>query len=495
MSQRLQLQTARSQLARRVAATARAKRLFGRGERILVAVSGGPDSVALLSVLTALAPSWELALRAVHINHGLRGMESDEDAAFVADLCNRLGVELVSERVPLTGPAVRRKGRSLQEDAREARYAAMTRVATVHRVDKIALGHTADDQAETLMMWMLRGAGTAGLAGIPPTRRPLFTRPLLDVSRAEILTYLEAQDLAFRVDSSNAKALYLRNRIRHELLPALKRFNPRVLEVLKRQAEILREEDLCLEQFVSEHLARLTRESLAGEVVVDRAGLLALPLALQRRMVRTLIRRTSGVLMGPSFGAVTAVLERVVHGRSGSAIAVQGTLVAREYANIRFRPSHSTTKDGRTSETVEKTAAVTLVLPVPSTIRWPLTGQMIRVSLGSVSPVNPAAVPTPSRNTAIFDADRFTMDLAVRSWLPGDTFQPLGMHGQRKKLQDYFADIKLPREERRRVPLLVAPEGILWVGGHRPDHRFCTTPSTTRTLIAELTDGGPDRGD
>jgi len=495
MSQSVQPQTARSQLARRVAATARAKGLLRPGDRVLVAVSGGPDSVALLSVLTALAPSWDLTLQAVHVNHGLRGAESEEDASFVAGLCDRLGVALAIERVTLTGPAGRRKGRSLQEQAREARYAAMVRVATVLRMDKIALGHTADDQAETLMMWMLRGSGTAGLAGIPPARGPLVIRPLLDVGRAEIMAYLEAQGLPFRVDSSNAKPLYLRNRIRHELLPALKRLNPGLLGVLKRQAEILREEDLCLEQFVSEHLARLTRESLAGEVVVDRAGLLALPLALQRRMVRTLIRRTSGVLMGPSFGAVTTVLERVVHGRSGSAIAVQGTLVAREYANIRFRPSHSTTKDGRTSETGEKTAAVTLALPVPSTIRWPLTGQMIRVSLGNISPVNPAAVPTPSRNTAIFDADRFTMDLAVRSWLPGDTFQPLGMHGQRKKLQNYFADIKLPREERRRVPLLVAPEGILWVGGHRPDHRFCTTPSTTRTLIAELTDGGPDRGD
>ena len=308
MSQSVHPQTARSQLAGRVAATARARGLLRPGDRVLAAVSGGPDSVALLSVLAALAPSWDLTLQAVHVNHGLRGAESDEDASFVAGFCDRLGVALAIERVTLVGPAGRRRGRSLQEQAREARYAAMVRVATALRMDKIALGHTADDQAETLVMWMLRGSGTAGLAGIPPSRGPLVIRPLLDVGRAEIIAYLEAQGLPFRVDSSNAKPLYLRNRVRHELLPVLKRFNPGLLGVLKRQAEILREEDLCLDQLVSEHLTRLTREDSAGEFVVDRAGLLALPLALRRRMVRTLIRRTSGLLQGPTFGAVAGTM-------------------------------------------------------------------------------------------------------------------------------------------------------------------------------------------
>ncbi len=484
MRQSVQPQTARSQLARRVAATARAKGLLRPGDRVLAAVSGGPDSVALLSVLAALAPSWNLTLQAVHVNHGLRGAESDEDATFVAGLCDRLGVALAIERVTLTGPAGRRKGRSLQERAREARYAAMVRVATVLRMDKIALGHTADDQAETLMMWMLRGSGTAGLAGIPPARGPLVIRPLLDVGRAEIMAYLEAQGLPFRVDSSNAKPLYLRNRVRHELLPVLKRFNPGLLGVLKRQAEILREEDLCLDQLVFEHLARLTREDGAGEFVVDRAGLLALPLALRRRMVRTLIRRTSGLQQGPTFGAVAAVLDRVVQGRSGAATAVAGVLVAREYGSIRFR-----------SSVPEGTEAVSLPLPVPSTIRWPLTGQTIRVSLRDLSSAHPPTIPTPSRSVAILDADLFTMELVVRSWAAGDAFRPLGMRGRRKKLQDYFADMKLPRAARRRVPLLVAPEGILWVGGHRPDHRFCATAASTRIVIAELLDPSPNGGD
>src|SRR5881296_3217097 len=269
MSQSVHPQTARSQLAGRVAATARARGLLRPGDRVLAAVSGGPDSVALLSVLVALAPSWDLTLQAVHVNHGLRGAESDEDASFVAGLCDRLGVALTIERVTLAGPAGRRRGRSLQEQAREARYAAMVRVATALRMDKIALGHTADDQAETLVMWMLRGSGTAGLAGIPPSRGPQFIRPLLDYSRADIVAYLETQGLEFREDSSNAKLLYLRNRVRHELLPTLKRFNPAVLKVLGRQAEILREEDLCLQHSVSAHLAQMACQDAEGTVVVD----------------------------------------------------------------------------------------------------------------------------------------------------------------------------------------------------------------------------------
>lgn len=489
MRQSVQAPGAPSKLARRVAATARARGLLKPADRVLVAVSGGPDSVALLSVLSALARSWDLTLQAVHVNHGLRGAESDEDASFVTGLCDRLGVPLVIERVPLRGPAGRRRGRSLQEEAREARYDAMVRVATALRMDKIALGHTADDQAETLVMWMLRGSGTAGLAGIPPARGPLVIRPLLDIGRAEITAYLEAQGLPFRVDSSNAKPLYLRNRIRHELLPALKRFNPGLLGVFKRQAEILREEDLYLEQVAIEHLARLTREAAAGECVVDRAGLLALPLALRRRVVRTLIRQTSGRVQGPRFGAVTAVLDRVVEGRSGAAITVPGAHVAREYGSIRFRSSGRTTADAPGSE------AASLPVPVPSTIRWPLTGQTIRVTLRDLSSAHRPALPPPSQSVAVLDADRFTLELAVRSWESGDAFRPLGMQGRRKKLQDFFADMKLPRAARRRVPLLVAPEGILWVGGHRPDHRFTATAASRRILIAELRDPASNGGD
>ncbi|HET8580020.1 MAG TPA: tRNA lysidine(34) synthetase TilS [Nitrospiraceae bacterium] len=487
MNQRHRLQTMLSPLASRVAEVARARRLFRPGDCVLAAVSGGPDSVALLSLLTELAPSWKLVLWAIHLNHGLRGAESDEDARFVASLCEQLGVELITERVDVTDSARRRSRQSLQEYAREARYKVMQRVGHALGADKIALGHTADDQAETLLMWLLRGSGTTGLAGIPPSREPLFIRPLLDYNRADIVSYLQTQKLEFREDSSNANLLYLRNRVRHELLPTLKRFNPAVLKVLARQVEILREEDHCLQQWVAQRMARMASQDTDGTVLVDRASLLALPVALQRRTVRTLIRQTSGIMKAPTFGAVAAVLDQVVQGRSGSAITVQGIQIAREYGRIQFRPCRAILNT--------RIRTCSLALPVPSTLRWPLTGKMIQVRVGSSAVAEQLAASIHPPSIAIFDANRFTMKLLVRSWRPGDIFQPLGMGGRRKKLQDYFTDIKLPREERCRVPLLVAPEGILWVVGHRPDHRFYATASTKRTLVAQLLDFMSPKGD
>ncbi|MGH7166676.1 MAG: tRNA lysidine(34) synthetase TilS [Nitrospiraceae bacterium] len=492
----MHLQRATAALLRRVSASLRAKQLVEPGARILVAVSGGPDSVALLSLLTALAPSWNLTLLGVHINHGLRGDESEEDARFVSALCERLGIRLVIERVDLAEAAARPKGQSLQELARDRRYAAMARVASELSADKLALGHTADDQAETLIMWMLRGSGTGGLAGIPVARGPLFIRPLLEITRAEILEYLTAEGITFRSDSSNTASLYLRNRVRHGLLPAFKRFNPGVVKVLMRQADILREEDRCLERLTAAHLTALSCTEADGRVLVDRDGLLALPLALQRRVIRAVIRRVTGMNKGPTFGAVRTVLERVVQGQTGCSITVQDALIAREYNRVRFGPARRARDGGQKTGRVGGTRPAALTVGVPSSQIWEPTGQSMRLSFGKSPAVGCGSGPNRTSHQALLDADRFTMPLLIRSWQPGDAFRPFGMGGRRKKLQDLFADLKLPREQRGRVPLLVAPEGILWVAGLRADERFAATASTTRTVIAELLDStvGPGAG-
>ena len=438
----------------------------------------------MLAVLAELAPSWRLDLHAVHVNHGLRGEEAEEDARFAARLSAQLGVPFRCEPVDLTTGRV--KGRSLQEWAREIRYDRLTQVGRDLTVHRIALGHTADDQAETLLMWMLRGAGTAGLGGIPPAREGRFIRPLLEVSRSEILEYLEARALPYRTDSSNVSPKYLRNRIRHELIPALKRFNPSIVEVLRRQAELFREDDRCLEQWVSEQ-SPLVMSSEGPDRILDRAGLLALPLALQRRLTRALIRQMSGVPNGPSFRAVASVLERVVHGRSGSALTVQRLRIARQYDRILFsRVDHGL---------APMEEAVPQALRVPSVTSWPPTGQSIRIHLEAASRVQSGGAPRDPTRRVLLDADRLTTGrLVLRTWQPGDWFQPMGMQGRRKKLQDFFADLKVPRHDRARVPLVVAPEGIVWIAGARADHRFRATPATARYLIVELLDGLSEAG-
>lgn len=485
MTPQLERKATRHKLERHVAASARARQLFAAGDHVLVAVSGGPDSVALLSVLASLAPAKRLTLSALHINYGLRGEESEEDARFVSHLCAELGVPLTCERIDLSHASNQSKGMSLQTRAREARYAALQRTAVARGAAKIALGHTADDQAETLVMWMLRGSGAAGLAGIRPVRDAVYVRPLLDVSRTDVLAYLNAKGVPFRMDSSNAKPLYLRNRIRHELLPLLKQFNPAVVEALTRQADILRDDDRCLEQWASEWIVRHVQRGDDRSLAVPRTALRELPVALQRRVIRRVMQQAANSPYSPTFGAAEAVLEKIVRGRSGSSLALRGASVAREYERVRFSPKRTA---GRHAGGGVSDRAVSLCPSVPSATVWPPTGQVIRLSYAPASSDGTGdGTGTPAgTQIARFDADRFMHQLVVRSWKAGDVFHPQGMGGRRKKVQDYFCDIKLPRERRAGVPLLVAPEGILWIVGHRADQRFRVTPSTRRILVAEI---------
>jgi tRNA(Ile)-lysidine synthase len=479
MTTQLARKPARNRLERHVAASAGSRHLLAEGDHLLVAVSGGPDSVALLSVLASLAPSKRLTLSALHLNYGLRGEESDEDERFVTRLCAELEVPLIRERVDLSGASGAGNAGSLQARARDVRYASLRRTAAAIGASKIALGHTADDQAETLLMWMLRGSGAAGLAGIKPLRDAVYVRPLLDVSRAEILSYLKAKGLPYRTDSSNAKPIYLRNRIRQELLPLLKRFNPAVVGALTRQADILRDEDACLDQCVSEWIGRHVTAADDRSLAMPLDALLDLPIALQRRVLRRVMQRVAGAPHAPTFGAADSVLQKVVKGRSGSSLGVRGAVVLRDYQFIRLFPA---THAGRLREDRASGRTVSLPVDVPSTLAWPPTGEVIRLRFaGAGDGQGPAG-----RQVARFDADRFTPRLVVRSWQAGDAFCPLGMAGRRKKLQDYFSDSKLPRARRAEVPLLVAPEGILWVAGYRADHRFRVRPSTTRIVTAEL---------
>ena len=235
--------TVRPALLTSLIRTVRQQQLFLPGQHLLVAVSGGPDSVALLSLLHRLARSWRLTLTVVHCNYGLRGAESDGDESFVHTFCRERQLPLVIHRPTLVK---RRQRSSLQAAARDARYGFMKQLAQELGADGIAVGHTANDQAETLLMWMLRGAGMTGLAGMPYAREDRIIRPLLAATREEVVAYLDDEGLTYRRDSSNEKPLYHRNRIRKELLPVIMRLAPAAVRVLQRQADLLREDEQYL---------------------------------------------------------------------------------------------------------------------------------------------------------------------------------------------------------------------------------------------------------
>jgi tRNA(Ile)-lysidine synthase len=451
--------------------------LCAPGDRIVVAVSGGPDSVALFRCLVALQARWNWNLYIGHVDHGFRGAESERDANFVEALAEKFGVPVNICRLHLNKQDAKLKKQSLQEYARTARYHALEAMVRDWEATKLALGHTADDQAETVLMWMLRGCGTGGLGGIPPKRGASVVRPLLEIPRAEIVGYLQERQEEFKLDSSNIQAVYLRNRIRQNLIPQLKQYSMGIVNVLTRQAHMLRDDHAYLEELAVEAFQRTCVADSTGERQFDRVALLGVPLPIRRRVVRQSLQQVIKNAQSPRFDIVERVLDRLEHGQSGWTIECNGVLVHQEYDRLVIRR-----REERNLPTSEFSGLGVVPLPIPGEVVWSPTGQRITASMKSMTEIE-GHVHTLETH---LDPSTFTPELRLRSWMPGDIFCPKGFGGRQKKLQDFFSDMKLPRSQRTKVPLLVAPEGIVWVGGLRADERFQASPSITSVVVAKM---------
>ena len=439
----------------------------------MVATSGGPDSVALLSILHHLRPHWNLTLTAVHCNYGLRGAESEEDQQFVETLCQSLTVPL-----HVRAARIRTQGRttSLQAEARDIRYRLMQEIGMMCGADRIAVGHTADDQAETVLLWMLRGAGLAGLSGMPAVRDDAVVRPLYETTRQEILTYLHTVGLSYREDSTNAKPLYLRNRIRREVIPLLTQLVPSSIKALCRLADLCRADDRYLDQDAAARTASAVKWDSAGAWTLDRRTLVDLPLPLQRRCLRQLLRRSAPQQPPPSFHRIEQVRRLASSPESDCRVDMKvGSIVVTTQA-LRFIPFPAGRRYDRRHWDAD---APRTSIPIPGELIWPGTGQRLQVQLQGYGSRQASL----GRERILVDADQVTHSLTVRSWLPGDRFCPRGMGGHSKKLQDFFTDMKIPMAQRDRVPLVVAPEGILWIVGYRQDERWVPTSLTARCLV------------
>jgi len=314
---------------RQVTATVRRRSLLHPGATALVAVSGGADSVCLLALLQemrerALLPG--IVLRIAHVNYGLRGDESEGDETFVRALGATLGVPVSCERVCLV-PA---SGTTLQSRARDARYAWFTRLLQEYGTMSVATGHTADDQAETVLLWLMRGAGMSGLAGIPAKRTMAdgtsIIRPLLGVTRQQVLEYLTFRGLSYRSDSSNNQLRYRRNRIRREVVPVLRAMNPRIVEVLARGADLLSADASWLDEIEGERWRVVAKDTALGRVALDSVLLAAEPLAMQRRLVKRALAVARGRATGLTFRHVNDILERVLAGAQGVGLNLPGGL-------------------------------------------------------------------------------------------------------------------------------------------------------------------------
>jgi tRNA(Ile)-lysidine synthase len=432
------------------------RRLLPRGGRVLVAVSGGADSVALLRCLHERAGELGISLAAAHLNHGLRGGASDGDAAFVGRLAARLGIPLVEEKADVRRRA-KEQGASLEMAARDARYEFFARAARTVGARAVATAHTADDNVETVLLRLARGTGLAGLCGIPrvATQNGLrIVRPMLEVTRGDVLRFLRARRATWREDASNDDMAFLRNRVRHEILPLLaRRLNPRIGEAILRMTDVLREED--------EWMDRLCRP-LAGRALRADGGLTVRtlrgqPAAARRRVLRQWLLAAGVPVPGVDFDAVRRADGLLQSDRrAGRADAGGGWRVARRGAVLYVGNPLATSAD----------AAVEAVLNVPGETVLPGIGLRVAVRVGRGIKRGHGSVgrlPAEGSVSARAVGDK---PLVLRFWRDGDRMKPLGMKGT-KKLQDIFTDAKIPPAERRQMPLLECGGEIVWIPGYR----------------------------
>jgi tRNA(Ile)-lysidine synthase len=436
----------------------------GRGDRLVVAVSGGVDSMVLLDVLVRLASRLDLRLHVAHIHHGLRGASADRDAALVSTEAARCALPVSVERL---APETRTRGTSVQAWARAVRYARLEAIRRRVRAAWVLTAHNRDDQAETVLLNLLRGAGPRGLAGIPTVRERIL-RPFLAVSRAEIESYAAARSVRFREDPSNRSAAYRRNRIRRQLLPMLTReYNPRVVEALAALATQAREDDDALtSEATALGAAALRARGPAVEVSVR--ALSTAPPAVARRLFQEAFRRAAVGKHGLTRRHLAALT--LLAARGGDVLLPGGLRAWASARSVWIGPGARTTahRPAPDARPACRGARPALRLPPGRWVAWDPGGCSVRVRRVTGGDIR-LSRRDPCRE--ILHAKVLDEPLRLRAWHAGDRFRPLGLRG-RKKLQDFFVDAKIPREARARVPLLVAGDRIAWVVGHRIADEF-----------------------
>jgi tRNA(Ile)-lysidine synthase len=457
--------------------TLRTHGLLPPGSRVAVALSGGADSVALLVVLRELAGTEGFrVVGAAHLNHQLRGADADADAQFCRNLAAGFEMPIEIEQVDV-GAIARETGASIEHAGHTARYAFFERAAARLDATAVAVAHTKDDQAETFLLRLLRGAGPRGLGGMHP-RAGRVVRPFLETTRSDVRDFLRDRHIAFREDQSNADLAIARNRIRHELLPLLDtRFAPGVVEILDREAAIAREDADYLDAGARAAAARLISKSARG-VELDAATLLAEPPAVRRRVIRLAQQMAAGPATFVGFDAGEAVLRFLVSKRTGQ-LDLPGHRVNRRGNLVVLTRSRGRERPPRAPDFIYQ-------LEVPGRVAVPEAACAIAADTRSVPSGRSAGDVwqlAGRSNEAVIEARRLVSPLAVRNRRAGDRFRPLGLHG-RKTLQDFFVDAKVDRFEREITPVVVDSSGrIVWVAGHALAEEFRVTAATKDVVI------------
>ncbi len=438
--------------------------MFQPGMNVGVAVSGGADSVCLLHVLR----EFDLRLQVLHLNHNLRGDASRGDAEFVRLLAATLQLPCTMREANFADSIG-----NLEQEAREARLAFFREMISSGLVDRVALGHTRSDQAETVLFRFLRGSGTAGLAGIRPVTADGIVRPLFDVERSDVEGFLRDRSISWREDATNRSRRFARNRIRHELLPQLERdWNPGIRGALVQTADWARDEELYWKAEI-DRISRGVLTESADAVLVQTAPLLALSPAVARRLVRRAIEMAKGDLRGIDFAHVEAILNLARRNLGQGRVHVPGLEVLRSFHWVRFAIPGGDRRGYRLAATV------------PGKLQIP--GTALLISLELLEKPETSGSPDYVYNNGMDGLDwaRVSGSLAIRNWQPGDRYQPTGSTGE-KKIKTLFQQARIPLWERRQWPVLVEGESIVWVRRFGPAAGVAAN-SSSRSILRIIT--------
>lgn len=454
------------------------------GHRILVGVSGGPDSVALLHALLELGYANDSGLGIAHVHHGMRGQSADRDAAFVESLAKNRNLPYHEKRVNLDD--IRKKtGISLEEAGRNARYGFFEDIADRRSYDRIAVGHHLDDDAELILMNILRGSGPTGMAGIPPVRGRIV-RPLIHCRREDIRLFLKSCNIAYVHDKTNDNIRFRRNHIRHCLIPSLVYYNPRVAESLHKLGQISAAEEQWIDRLISPVFETAVSDRGKDHLVLDLRAISAQHPAAKRRIARKAVLEVKGNLRRIGLRHIDEILGLMEQSESDGSLLYGATDLPESLRATRtgdflaFR-LHPATAGGRAENSrfsvppfsyavMEKQAA-------SGRMDIPEAGVLLEFSRLAASNLNGL----PAGDSAAVNWEMLEFPLVIRNVRPGDRFIPLGMK-QSQKLKKFFINNKIPRERRSRIPILISGGRVVWVAGFRIDERFKITRGTETVL-------------
>lgn len=440
--------------------------LIEKGDKIIVAVSGGPDSVCLLHVLHRLREEYDLELYGAHLNHNFRGIEAQIDAQYVSDLCESLGILCFIKSMDVPRYA-EEQGLSPEEAGRILRYDFFRDVARRANATKIATAHNGNDQAETVLMRLLRGTGLQGLTAIH-IKRGKIIRPLLNTDRKDIEEYCKTYNLSPRIDKSNLESVYHRNKIRLELIPYLEEnYNPNILSSLTKTAEILKKDFDFIEREAREIYTELVDNQGEHRLELPIEGIQGLHCALQSRIVRLAAGQLLGRQEFLEYKHVQDVLELIEKGLTGKRITLPMGLIAKiNYETVCF-----------TTKSLEN-GVFYYELPTEGSLSLEETGGIFITRVLRREEIKEISR---DKYRKCFDYDEVKNVLNVRNRREGDRFYPLGLTGS-KKLKDFFIDYKVDREERDRIPLVCDGDEIMWVVGFRISEKYKITDKTEHIL-------------